>query len=1265
VIPIELNLLFPDPEHVLVSLRRESGIEAVKPQAFAPPLDQKTREDLTWYLETYPVLYTTEVDDVRAAGIAASLKDWGGALFNSVFASRAADRLYEKFYASDEPRLLTVSSLHQSVLAQPWELLCDPDGTFLFLDNPRIPIRRHLDGTGRTPYRPKPKDRLHLLFVVSRPEDEGFFDPRADPMAIMDAIDTEAPGKVTVEFLRPPTLPKLRERLTDRRLPSVDILHFDGHGKYDSDGRLAERLPRALGAGRAADLLRDVATAAHHGYLLFEDPAHNSDPVPAPILGDLLWKKRVGLVMLCACQSAMIGDEDPLGSVAPQLIRAGIPSVLAMTQSVLVATTRALGGHFYRELAAGQPIGEALDAARSGLFFEPKRGEQQRDSGTKDLTLQDWFVPALYQTGADGALLTPSDAKTGPPAAPTHNLPDAQETGFFGRCRELHDIERWFVDGTRRIVLTGFGGQGKTALALEAGRWLLRTGLFERVCFVSYAGFPGSDPVQLAVSNLATVLDTNLPNTQAAGTAMAERATLLILDNLDSLEGETREKCLTAASAWSKQGRSRVLITARSGELLHADYPAEGSNLCRHLEITGLTPQDALKWFHKLLALSPKPSLIPTPDAAKELLAQVKFHPLSISVLAPVLRRLRSADVGEALRDQLSRADNPLTASLNLSLNLLDATSQTALIGFGVFVSGGALERALLAILEINEPQWRRLRDVLSQARLVEIETTPLIDGAFIRFHPTLAQEMRLRLSLEHLERLSERYRQCYFSLACSLHEQMAGRQNQQAVLWMARRELSNLCAAANATLDRAEPTAARFANSVAQLMTYFGRSQDGEVLLKRAASSFSVPGSEEWWDLQAVRGEQLLKQGQYAEAERVFEELLGYVDDSPSLRRCFALRISGVCKVHQKLLEPAEAILRHALREAGTLQRHRDVRSLVSAIHYDLGELLINRGDPNGAQVELEAALTIVTDLRDQAGLAAIYGSLAHLFLKRTDLSRQERCVHAEKYVQAALTIFKDLDDSRSIATGYHQLGVIHLEAGALSQAERDFREAALHSDTIGDWLAAGQSWMNLANVCSKQKQSMAQVELWYRKALSAFDRANDVVSKGVVLDNLARLLQQSSERLDEARDLAEEALALKQHSDQHVSEIAKTLELLAFIALRRRDHVARVRYATALRQISSTLPAGEGARFVKEMIPDIRGALQHTEQRPALEQKLELIFRGSSDMLAAMRAILDGERDEAVLCENLALTEAFMIRVILAGLSDPTTPNENSRGA
>jgi hypothetical protein len=311
------------------------------------------------------------------------------------------------------------------------------------------------------------------------------------------------------------------------------------------------------------------------------------------LLADLLHRKQVGLIVLSACQSATVGGEDPMGSVAARLIHAGLPSVLAMTHSVLVDTTRALFGHFYRELARGWSIGTALDNARSQLYAQPARGERQRAERRITLMLQDWFLPALYQAGADTSLLTPAaPAAHGPPApatsAPTarSNLRPRPESGFHGRRRELWDIERWFAGGTRRVVVNGFGGQGKTALAEEAGRWLPRTGMFSGACFVGYAAFQGSDPVGLAVSTLATVLGQSLLDADAAAGALAATPTLLILDNLEALDDKDRDakaldELLSSAARWSEVGTSRVLITTRANDLRHASYPAKDSNLCR------------------------------------------------------------------------------------------------------------------------------------------------------------------------------------------------------------------------------------------------------------------------------------------------------------------------------------------------------------------------------------------------------------------------------------------------------------------------------------------------------------------------------------------------------------------------------------------------------------------------------------------------------------------------------------------------------------
>ncbi|MEO1149247.1 MAG: CHAT domain-containing protein, partial [Cyanobacteria bacterium J06638_22] len=274
-------------------------------------------------------------------------------------------------------------------------------------------------------------------------------------------------------------------------------------------------------------------------------------------LGLLLNQQGLGLVLLSACQSAAVAGEEAMGSVAARLTQAGIPSVVAMPYSVLIHTTRDLFATFYENLVQRKGIGASLDNARRRLMTNPKRGERQRGQDRIPLNLEDWFIPNLYQSGVDTPLLIPpsppyqgGDERQSPPAqgenapqSPPYqgglggsNLPPAQESGFHGRTRELWQIERAFVRGTHRITLHGFGGQGKTALACEAARWLQRTGMFQRICFVDYNAFQGEDAVSLAVAALSTVLEQSLLDADAATAALHRTPTLLILDNLETLE---------------------------------------------------------------------------------------------------------------------------------------------------------------------------------------------------------------------------------------------------------------------------------------------------------------------------------------------------------------------------------------------------------------------------------------------------------------------------------------------------------------------------------------------------------------------------------------------------------------------------------------------------------------------------------------------------------------------------------------------------------
>ncbi len=502
---VELNLRFPEINQVIVRFD-ENETDTLD---FESPISEEDQKNIQWYLEVYATRYTTEVDDERAKKIADKLPKWGADLFNAVFRSRAAQRMFNDFQDEDEPgRLLTISASHPAILSLPWELLRDPESTYLFHETPRISIRRRLAGAGggRKSFKVQVKDRLRLLFVVSRPSDAGFIDPRGEAQAVLDAIAQEAAGRVEVEFLRPATLDNLVARLEDRRKPPVDIVHFDGHGVFDPDGRWHERakLSDPVAATKGGN-----EKVGNTGYLLFEDKQGKLALISAETLGDMLNRQKVGLIVLSACQSAAIGGEEAMGCVAARLTHAGIPAVLAMTHSVLVISARQLFAKFYQRLVSGEGIGEALDNARRDLYLNRERGERQRGDKRITMKLYDWFLPALYQAGKDTLLLTDKEPE---PVEPVHwgNLPPLQEAGFFGRSRELWQIERWFVQGTRRITVSGFGGQGKTYLVQEAGRWLYRTGMFQKVCFVDYAAFQGVDAVGLAVSTLATVLDKTL-----------------------------------------------------------------------------------------------------------------------------------------------------------------------------------------------------------------------------------------------------------------------------------------------------------------------------------------------------------------------------------------------------------------------------------------------------------------------------------------------------------------------------------------------------------------------------------------------------------------------------------------------------------------------------------------------------------------------------------------------------------------------------------
>lgn len=285
----------------------------------------------------------------------------------------------------------------------PWEFLYNAaQEDFVFSDRLK-PLVRRLD-VDAPPPRLKVQLPLRLLVAVSAPTGRPDLQVGAELAQLDRALATLTDrGQLTTERLDHTTLEALDEALLRYR---PHLLHFIGHGDFDGE----------------------------QGQLLLEGEGGVAAPVAGRQLAVLL-RNHLGslrLVFLNNCMGAAASGRDAFGGVAQSLLRRGVPAVVAMQFPIADTEALTLARHFYRYLAAGQPVDTALTSARA---FMVARGDAVA-----------WGAAALYMNAEDGRLfdLAPATVPAAavvqgepapvnavpptPPAAPTP-LPSAPSQG--------------------------------------------------------------------------------------------------------------------------------------------------------------------------------------------------------------------------------------------------------------------------------------------------------------------------------------------------------------------------------------------------------------------------------------------------------------------------------------------------------------------------------------------------------------------------------------------------------------------------------------------------------------------------------------------------------------------------------------------------------------------------------------------------------------------------------------------------------------------
>ncbi|CAK0778700.1 putative Tetratricopeptide repeat protein [Gammaproteobacteria bacterium] len=574
---------------------------------FTVPLDPIEAMELCWYLGDYRRWPIGEFQR-RAQALEATLPRWGQALYRAALGSEVARTARDAWRRAAGERRFSVrvdttvlpstvptkaatttpttqesvmvstgsfgmvggrfgsaSTVVTALLALPWELLHDGQN---YLFQGASTVRRYHPQHGREERAPAAiEPPVRVLLVSPRPEDENtpYLNHRQNAQPLVRTLAALG-GLAQLTLLTPPTLGELEKALgkaRHRRAPYT-VVHLDGYGIYDRHhgrGVMSFEDPASLERleGRPSTFIEadDLATMLHEQrvsvvFLTVGSNTHHKGESVAPP------EKRPG----CTASD----DTAVTTALAARLLRAGVPSVVAIGHHVPSSTTSLFLETFYNALVRGEHVGTATAKGRQALRDNPYRmevmGTQVRNLShppstlintedatesvevrTTGLVLFDWFVPMLYQGTQDlqpfrrlpEARLITLQAEQRPLFLGA--LPPPPPQGFHGRSRELLALERRFLIASYAVI-TGPTEIGKTALAVETARWLVENGRFERTAFVSLEDHPHPravldclDRQLVANGSHDGSVATDPQIQQRVERALADRPTLIVLDN--------------------------------------------------------------------------------------------------------------------------------------------------------------------------------------------------------------------------------------------------------------------------------------------------------------------------------------------------------------------------------------------------------------------------------------------------------------------------------------------------------------------------------------------------------------------------------------------------------------------------------------------------------------------------------------------------------------------------------------------------------------
>jgi len=267
----------------------------------------------------------------------------GTLLYNALFSAEGRDiyALFEQcsgkfLHAAHEGIRLRLRIEAPEIAALPWEFLYSPDNDTFLGTWIHTPVVRYLD-VGMPIHALETSLPMRILVVMPSSPD---LDAAEERNILLRALEDVGPGVETTFLEGEVSLVQIEEALLENRF---HIFHFIGHGDFVGD----------------------------RGVLRLGTEA---DPVDHVTLGRLFQNHEdIKLVFLNACKGARVSPSKPFLGIAPQLVRRGVPAVVAMQYSIYDDVAVLFSRMFYECLFKGTDRGRidmAVTHARNALLVE-------------------------------------------------------------------------------------------------------------------------------------------------------------------------------------------------------------------------------------------------------------------------------------------------------------------------------------------------------------------------------------------------------------------------------------------------------------------------------------------------------------------------------------------------------------------------------------------------------------------------------------------------------------------------------------------------------------------------------------------------------------------------------------------------------------------------------------------------------------------------------------------------------------------------------